>query len=188
MSISTSIEISEAQLEAFFILVCSDRMSLKYVASQVRMNSGIADVICRQSQGVYYVVELKAEPLQSKHLAQVLGYVCELRARHPEKIIKPLLIGPDINEGHLSHCLRWYDEFPGEFGDQTQIPSVCEYRLYDFDAVEGLNFWGYGVNQRNGEASRGETLSARYSQLAEARRRTALKEGIRNISAWRRMG
>ncbi|WP_420415267.1 hypothetical protein [Roseibium sp.] len=186
MSISTKIEISEAQLEEFFIRSCAERLSLGYLASQVRLSSGIADVICRQSKGVYYVVELKAEPLQAKHLAQVMGYVCELRARHYDKVIKPLLIGPSVADDHLLGCLRWFDEFPDATHWATnEASAVSEYRLYDFDALSGLNFFSSGIKQRNLEAARAESAAERCDQLVKSGRQSALDKGASNIASWR---
>jgi hypothetical protein len=161
--IQTTLNISEAQLEEFFVQSCDHLIGFKVLDRQMRLDCGIVDVFCYEEDDAYYVVELKAEPLRSKHLAQVLSYTCELRAKHPHKIIRPLLIGPTLEDQHLLNCINYH-------GSEFNSTAVCEYRLYSFDALRGINFSWVSNPQRQAEEKRHEWAYQAQEKLRDAGR------------------
>jgi len=155
---SDTISISEAQLEDFFIQTCDDRLGLRFVARQVRLDCGVMDVLC-YADGVFYVVELKAGELRAADLAQVLAYTCEFKAKHPHKTIRPLLIGSGLRDDFLKHCLSVYD-----FG--TDHVSACEYRLYGFCASRGIGFRWLSPKQKKLEDGRIDHFSKAFNRFS----------------------
>ena len=161
--VQTTLNISEAQLEEFFIRSCDRLLGFKVLASQMRLECGIVDVFCYDRENAFYVVELKAEPLRSRHLAQVLSYTCELRAKHPHKIIRPLLIGPSLDDQHLQNCLSY-------FCSEFHATAVCEYRLYSFDALNGIEFSWMSNPQKKAEENRHDWAHIAQNKLGDAGR------------------
>lgn len=166
MNKNMQLQITEAQLEEFFVQGCYERLGLGVLARQMRLDCGILDVFAHDYGGRYYVVELKAEPLKARHLAQVLSYTCELRAKHPHKIIKPMLIGPDVADDYLKDCLVY-------FGSDLDASGACEYRLYGFDALSGLNLSWVAKNQREAETRRHTWIEEAQLRLNRSGRITA---------------
>lgn len=162
--IDTSLSINEATLENFFINSCEDRLGFTPLARQMRLDSGIVDVFCyERDTRRFFVVELKSEPLRASHLAQVLSYTCELRAKYPHKNIMPLLIGPNLQDTHLANSVSLL------CGDHSG-PKICFYCLYKFDALTGINFRWFNSNQEMAEMSRAEKCAAAYDRLDAASR------------------
>lgn len=152
-----NLQFSEAQLEDFFLCSCRDRLALKPIQRQVRLECGIIDVLCVADTGRFFIVELKAGPLKPEHLAQVLSYACELRAKHPDKVFQPMLIGTDVQDRHLANCLTWY--VPGA------RTALCDYRIFDIALDSGITFDRYSPVQRDSECARGEAFDEALERL-----------------------
>ena len=148
-------DISEKQLEDFFIAYAHMKTGIRPIARQIKLDCGIADVLCRAGKGLYFVVELKAVPLADKDLAQVLAYTCEFRARHPQYRFVPLLIGPRFGATYLQHVLQPFCSYNG-----VVAPHVALYSLYDFSAHEGLEFRRRNRPQIDSQLKRADHLTS----------------------------
>lgn len=127
--------------------------TIYYVDRQVDLNPyGIADIIVSrmniyedvvedrkiyETEIIYDIIELKAAPIKSKHIDQVLRYkeaierFCEMvyNQRHIDDLceikVNPILIGENVQSGH--------------FVLNNVIEDITIY-TYDFNPIDGLQF------------------------------------------------
>jgi len=161
------LDITEKQLEDAFVSYGAYSIHMTPVARQVRLNSGVADVLCRIGNKKWCVVELKARPLTDKDLAQVMAYTNELRSKHLQFMFMPLLIGKSVSGDYLKHCIAHLDEI-----ERVRFSSTAFYGLYSFTACDGLSFnW---INQASEESwkSRAKAVVDQLERFERAGRST----------------
>lgn len=132
------IECDEKDIEDFLCVDIGQFLGLKLIKRQLETPAGIIDILAYDSiTGVYFVIELKKNRLNTDSFAQVLRYSNYLNCNKSKgkRVFVPLLIGMSLDE-QLYKSVFFYESDCIEKRDFGKV----YYTLFNYCPKSGITF------------------------------------------------